>query len=298
MTFGINIPLQLTLQSILPDSLLRGFISGSIFLIAIIVSLYLQTKFIEKRPFGKYGLLVNGFWTIEFLIGCGIAAVQLVVLYGILYLSGNITIGDYFRTPPGATYSFAEGFFSETFSQLAGSVGEELFFRSFLFYLVLESLRPLRKKTLTSALTASIIVSTLFGLAHYSNESASILSTTNLVIDGLMLAVPFLLTGRLGMSIGIHFCWNLLQGAVFGAGISGTSAKVSVIKVVTSDNLLTGGAFGPEGSILILLLDAIAVGLVFLWSKTQKQKGLLSPLIVNEAADAGAGPSDLTLKTA
>lgn len=281
LTLAINIPLQLLLQEVLSEGLLRGYLSASIFLTSISVSLYVQARFIEKTVFTKYGLHVNGIWIAEFLVGCGIAAVQLIVFYSIMYFSGSLSIEGYFWMPPDVTYSFVAGFISETFSQLIGSVGEELFFRSFLFYLVLESLRPLRKEPLSKALLASLIVSLLFGLAHYTNEHATLLSTVNLALDGMMLAIPFLMTGRLGMSIGIHFSWNLLTGAVFGAGVSGNLAKVSIMQIVTPDNLFTGGAFGPEGSVLILLLDIIAVGIIFLWWKTQKQKSLLSPAILD-----------------
>jgi uncharacterized protein len=291
LTFAINIPLQLLLQKALPEGLLRGYLSASIFLASILVSLYLHAKLLEKTPFTKYGLLINVNWIIEFLVGCCIAAVQLMVFYCTMYFSGNLHIESYFWMPPDVSYSFVAGFLSETFSQLIGSIGEELVFRSFLFFLILESLRQLKKEPVTKSLLASLVVSLFFGLAHYSNESATLLSTVNLAMDGLMLAIPFLMTGRLGMSIGIHFSWNLLLGAVLGAGVSGNLAKVSVLRMLTPDNLFTGGAFGPEGSVLVLLLDSIAVGIIFLWWKTQKQKNLLSPFIQGVASGAGPGSS-------
>jgi len=296
-TFAINIPLQILLQEVLSEGLLRGYISASIFLVSIIISLYLQARLIEKTPFAKYGLHINATWLTEFLVGCCIAAVQLAIFYCIMYFSGNLSIEGYFRMSPDASYSFVAGFLSEIFSQFIGSIGEELFFRSFLFYLLLESFRHLRKELISKALISSVVISLLFGLAHYTNESATVLSTVNLAIDGVMLAIPFLITGRLGMSIGIHFSWNLLQGAVFGAGVSGNLAKVSVVQILMPDNLLTGGAFGPEGSVLVFLLDIIAVGIIFLWWKIQKQKSLLSPHIVHFASDPNMGAYNFELKT-
>jgi uncharacterized protein len=297
LTFALNIPLQLLLQEILSEGLFRGYMSAFVFLLSIIVSLYVQVRFIEKTSFSKYGLHINVPWITEFVVGCGIAAMQLVVFYCIMYFSGNMVIESYFWLPQDVSYSFSAGFVSEIFGQLIGSIGEELFFRSFLFYLVLESLRQLRKEPLSKAWLASLIISLLFGLAHYTNESATLVSTVNLAIDGVMLAIPFLITGRLGMSIGIHFSWNLLQGAVFGAGVSGNLAKVSMIRILTPDNIFTGGAFGPEGSVLILLLDIIAVGLIFLWWKIQKQKQFLSPVIIERVSDVSDGSMHLKLKT-
>lgn len=297
ITFAINIPLQLLLQQMLTEGLIRGYFSATIFLTSIITSLYLETRLIEKTPFTKYGLQLNRTWMNEFVVGCGIAAVQLIVFYSLMYVTGNLRIESYFWMPPEVSYSFAAGFFSEAFGQLVGSIGEELFFRSFLFYLVLESLRHLRKEPLSKALLASIVISLLFGLAHYTNESATLLSTINLAIDGMMLAIPFLLTGRLGMSIGIHFSWNLLQGAVLGAGVSGNLAKVSIIQIQMPDNLFTGGAFGPEGSVLILFLDMIAAGIILLWWKFQKQSGSVNPTLMHLASNGNHAPFNFKMKT-
>lgn len=278
-TFALNIPLQTLLQQVLQEGLLRGYLSASIFLFSALISLYAQTRFLEKVPISKYGLSINTGWMGEFLVGCSIAAVQLVVFYAIMFLSGSMHIESSFWLPPGSSYSFMSGFFSELFSQLVGSFGEELFFRSFLFFLFLEALRRFNMAPLHNALVSSIAISLLFGLAHYSNEGATVLTTLNLAIDGMMLAIPFLVTGRLGMSLGIHFFWNLLSGAVFGAGVSGNLSKVSLLRIQLDDNLLTGGAFGPEGSVLIVLLDALAVVLIYLWWRTQNQKSLLCPAI-------------------
>ena len=41
---------------------------------------------------------------------------------------------------------------------------------------------------------------------------------------GVMLAAAYLLTGRLWLSMGIHFAWNFTQGGIFGAAVSGRSA--------------------------------------------------------------------------
>lgn len=99
---------------------------------------------------------------------------------------------------------------------------------------------------------------------HMDNEGATLVSTINLGLYGVILCLPFLITGRLGMSTGMHFSWNLVQGVFFGFAVSGNSTEVSIISVDMSNNALTGGFFEPEGSVLFLFICVIAVALLLL----------------------------------
>ena len=84
---------------------------------------------------------------------------------------------------------------------------------------------------------------------------------------GLMFCALYALTGRLWVPIGLHAAWNLAQGYLFGAVVSGTdlggAIAVSTARPGTHP-WLTGGAFGPEGSLLALLLVG-AVTATALW---------------------------------
>ena len=82
-----------------------------------------------------------------------------------------------------------------------------------------------------------------------------------------MICLPLLITARLGISIGIHFSCNLVQGVIFGFAISGDIAKTPMVNMEMPNNLLTGGVFGPEEGLLLILLDIIAVMLVLYWKK-------------------------------
>jgi len=238
-------------------------------LASVLIGLYIQSRFFEKSSFNHYGLSPTIGWLGEFAFGCLIAAVQLILFFSLMMVTGNIEVTNYFVTSAD-NFSFLAGFLSEAFGQLVGSTAEEVFFRAFLFYLAFEALKPAIENLRNRAVIACIIISPLFGLAHAFNEGATILTTINLTIDAMMLSAAFLVTGRLGMAIGIHFAWNLMQGAVLGLGNSGTLSKVSIIQTSMPDNLLTGGAFGPEGSILLVVLDIIALIMILSWKMYHK----------------------------
>ncbi len=279
ITFSINIPLQIILQKLLGQGLLRGYISGSIYFLSVLISLYIQIKYLDKSSFKKYGLKLNNIWFKEFSFGFLIPIIQLSIFFIFLYLTGNLTISNYFTTS-SSDYSFIEGFLSEFFGLIIGSSAEEIFFRAFLFYLVYEALRTLKKDPTKRALLILFLIAPLFGLAHINNTGATIVSTINLGLDAILMCLPFLITGRLGMSIGMHLSWNLFQGAVFGFAISGNIAKASILKVNIVDNLITGGSFGAEGSILLIVLDLIAIAFILLWKKHYNYKRFINPYII------------------
>lgn len=266
IAFGINVPLQIGLQAVLDQGNLRGVLSGTIYFISVVFSLFIQIKFLDRSSFKKYGLAIDKIWIKEFMFGSFISLIQLSLFFVIMYLSGNLQIVGYF-VKGSPDYSFLEGFLSDMFALIIGSSIEEIFFRSFLFFLLFESLQTIIKDRKKRVVFVIVVISALFGLAHMGNNGATFLSGINLVFDALLMAFAFLITGRLGMSIGIHFAWNLIQGSVFGFAISGNIAKATIISVSMPNNLLTGGTFGPEGSILLGLLDIIAVLLIVYWKR-------------------------------
>ncbi|MEP4091612.1 CPBP family intramembrane glutamic endopeptidase [Reichenbachiella sp.] len=265
----ISAPLQIGLREVLDKGLMRGNLSALINVCAVVGSLYVLIKYIERSSFEKFGLKIEGTWMTEFVFGCMIAVVQLSLFFLAMRLTGNLVIQDYF-TVNSPDFTFIQGFISELFRQVTVGFAEEIEFRAFLFYIVYETLNGFKKDRAKNAIIACLLVSPLFGLAHFSNDGATIFSTINLGLDAMMIALPFMITGRLAISIGMHFSWNAMQGAIFGFANSGHIAKASIISSTMPDNLWTGGDFGPEGSVLLLVMDALAVLLIIFWKKHKK----------------------------
>ena len=75
---------------------------------------------------------------------------------------------------------------------------------------------------------------------------------------GVLLGVAFKYSGSLWLPIGIHWAWNFTQGNVFGFSVSGSAKTASVFDpTVCGPELITGGAFGPEASVITVVLCSL-----------------------------------------
>jgi membrane protease YdiL (CAAX protease family) len=132
---------------------------------------------------------------------------------------------------------------------LIAGVGEELAVRGGLFRVLEDSV---------GTLVALVISAAVFGLLHASNKGATPVSTAAIAIEaGVLLAAAYAMTRNLWFPIGLHFGWNWTEGGVFGEAVSGGAMKGAVKISMTGPDLLTGGAFGPEASVVAIAVSVI-----------------------------------------
>ena len=174
----------------------------------------------------------------ELPLGIGIG---IVLFAAVMFLL--LAVGDYHPEGWGTAWPLVAG---ALFAVLS-AVLEEIIFRGFLY-------------RLTSALFgtwgALLLTSVLFGAGHIANPSATVGSSAAIALEaGILLGAAYALTQRLWLPIGIHAGWNFAEGSIFGMTVSGFSGgKSSLIRgTLHGPTLLTGGAFGPEASILAVV---------------------------------------------
>ena len=121
---------------------------------------------------------------------------------------------------------------------------------------------------------AALVSSLFFGLAHLANRNSTAVSTINIVLGGLLLSLPILMTGELAASIGLHISWNLFEGTVYGFPISGADEKTHVLTIQqTGPELWTGGTFGPEAGLVCIVWMLIAALLLVIWFRVRGLAG-------------------------
>ena len=149
------------------------------------------------------------------------------------------------------------------FGERLVAVGEEILFRGILF-------RWIDSKW---GFVPALIVSALFfGVAHIFQPGASWWSSIAIAIEaGLLLAAAYKYSGTLWLPIGIHWGWNFFQGNIFGIEVSDSDAGESlIIPEISGPDILTGGAFGAEASIVAFLLG-LALSVWFIVKVVKKK---------------------------
>lgn len=131
---------------------------------------------------------------------------------------------------------------------LGVAVTEELMFRGF-------GLQALEQ--LLGSWGALLVTASFFGLAHLLNPGATVWSSIAIAIEaGGLLGAAFIWRRNLWFVIGLHFAWNTTV-ALLGLPVSGHSAPGLMAVDVSGPALLTGGAFGIEGSVMTVALGVL-----------------------------------------
>lgn len=124
---------------------------------------------------------------------------------------------------------------------------------------------------------AAIALSAIFGLVHGMNPGESPIGLFGAAAIGFIFCLSLWYTGSLTWAIGFHAAWNWGESYFYGTPDSGTVAAGTLL--VTSAHgsaLLSGGATGPEGSVLELVLMAlIGAAMYWFWGRHQAEPGPL-----------------------
>ncbi len=123
-------------------------------------------------------------------------------------------------------------------------------------------------------LVAAVIVqAAFFALLHGMNPGMGPLPWINLVLFALFGSFMSLSEGGLWGICAMHGAWNWTQGNFFGVAVSGQQVSDSVFTYspsAGSTDLITGGAFGIEGSLVTTFV--FAAGTVIFWNAWKKHR--------------------------
>ncbi|MDE2110319.1 MAG: CPBP family intramembrane metalloprotease [Alphaproteobacteria bacterium] len=147
---------------------------------------------------------------------------------------------------------------------MVAAVGEELAIRGGVFRILEDSFGT------TVALTLS---AGLFGLLHALNPGATTVSTVAIALEaGVLLGAAYAVSRNLWLPIGLHFGWNFTEGGIFGASVSGGGGGNGIFDVTLKGaDLLTGGAFGPEASVVaVAVCFTAALALIVLTIRNRR----------------------------
>ena len=204
--------------------------------------------------FATIAILENGVWTIGFfapprlavreaMLGCGVAVLLIGAADGLVMLTTRL------RHVAGNGFPWIE----LAAVYLPAVFHEELLFRGYPFQKIWRSHR----------IAAVLVSSLVFAALHAGNNAFSPLAMANLFFAGILLALAYARYERLWFPIGIHLGWNLLSGPILGYNVSGYESSETVLRTVgRGAPWLTGGLFGIEGSIWIVVVELAGIALL------------------------------------
>ncbi len=229
-------------------------------LIVYASSIYIASRWLDRRSFESLGLKVGRQALFDLLAGIGIVLVQLGFIYGIMSSLGWLTF---------------DGFAWEFDAPGTVLMTTLLFFVIFLLVGWNEELlsRGYHLQTIASGLNmfwAVLISSAFFGLLHLDNPHATWVSTAGIFFAGVYQSYGYIRTRQLWLPIGLHVGWNFFEGVVFGFPVSGLDIYALTRIQVTGPVSWTGGAFGPEAG--LILLPSLIVGSALIYWFTRNRK--------------------------
>lgn len=228
---------------------------------------YVMFRFVDQRAWRNSGLIITSTWIKECLMGIVIAGSVMGLIFLTLWQTDGLEITGYGWDRNGQTFWMIPLLYF--FIRMA-SVGfyEEVMARGYLIPNITEGFTFGNITPQKATIIAVVISSSIFGILHASNPNASVTAIINIIFAGVMLAVPFIITGRLALPIGLHFSWNFFQGGIFGFRVSGMEFRHSIIQIQQGGpDWWTGGAFGPEAGLIGIFGILLILGLSLLYLK-------------------------------
>ncbi|MEN8137179.1 MAG: CPBP family intramembrane glutamic endopeptidase [Bacteroidota bacterium] len=221
----------------------------------ILIGIY--RKFIDKKDFFSMGFSIKD-RMFDFFLGFSLGIFLLFIGFFILIVSGNTEVTSIEFKP--------EWLLGYTVFFILVSLHEEVLVRGYL----LNSLMSVSNKYF-----ALLLSSLIFSALHLMNPGISTVSFINIVLAGLLLGSSYIHSKNLWFPLAFHFSWNFFQGPILGFEVSGHDINSFISQNISNNDLITGGIFGFEGSVIttvLLALSIVAVNWFFEKKEALKQK--------------------------
>ncbi len=247
-----------------------SYAAGSLTYIAgMLIVIIGLSRYLDHRPVRDIGLCLNRVWWLDLTTGLVIGALTLGVVALVENKLGwaefTLVPRNSLNTPLPVTALLA------LLNLVAIGFGEEMTFRGYQLTNLAESLgkRAGRKKAI---IIAVFLTSAFFGIAHLLNPNAGLLPALNITLAGLLFGLAYAWSGSLALPLGIHISWGYFEEFIFGYANSGQVPFNSLMQnTVSGPAVWTGGAFGPEGGLLIMVALLVDISLVMFWLKNRKR---------------------------
>ncbi|MPQ44483.1 CPBP family intramembrane glutamic endopeptidase [Clostridium tarantellae] len=223
---------------------------------------YLIAEFKEKRSFFTLGLPLNKNIFLKYLIGflIGIIMLSVIALTIVSLGCGKISFNKI-----NTNFSDIISYIYVLISWIILGASEEIMVRGYMFPSI-----AVKKGVIFSILLTSIY----FGLIHITGKGVNFIAIFNLSLFGILDCLYAIYEESIWGVCALHAAWNFCQGNIFGFIVSGDIVgggslfKTGIIDV----NIINGGIFGPEASIITTIVIIIAIVIILVLQRKKYNK--------------------------
>ena len=213
-------------------------------LLCTVFTVWIFRKFIDRKSMLSLGFKLKDYRN-DLFAGMGWGFLLILIVFLVLWLSGMVNV-------TGIRFNLLS-VFSYFILFIIVALNEEILMRGYILSNLMDSMNKY---------VALVLTSILFSAMHLLNANTSIFSTFNIFVSGILLGIYFIHKRNLWFPIGMHLTWNFFQGPVFGFNVSGNVTDSIAINNITGSELITGGEFGMESSLITTITMLIFITVI------------------------------------
>ena len=217
-------------------------------LIALMVAMAVMGR-VERRSAGDYGLPLRRAFRSQFWRGTAVGFLAVCAIMLTIFAGRGYSFGTLALTPFSALLYAVVWMFVI----FLAAVVEELTFRGYAQF------------TLTDGIgfwPATLLTSAAFGISHRENPGDVWPGVVAVVLFGVFQCLTRRRTGTLWFAVGMHAAFNYGEAFVSSAKDSGFQIEGHLLtSEMHGSKWLTGGPFGPEGSVPALVVVLVLLAL-------------------------------------
>ncbi len=202
---------------------------------------YMELSWEDARdPLRAMGLATRPGSAGEFALGAALGWGMVTVVFVVIVL-----VGTFYVQLSNSSLAWGQ-LVLQVLVLAAGSLAAEIAFRGYPFQKLIQSTGPF---------TATILSGIFFGLLRMETPGATAAAMWISAVAAVLLSVAYLRTRALWLCWGLHFAWLASIGILFGQPLAHNRQASSVVRsYVDGPTWLTGGEYGPEASVITLLM--------------------------------------------
>ena len=214
--------------------------------VATTLSVWIMQRFFDGPSLLDLGLRLRRGWLADVAIGLVLGPVMFLAILLVLVAAGWASV------EPGTIG--ASGLLAAFATYVLVGFSEEVWSRGWVLQ-VLE-----RGRGTTVAVFGSAAI---FALLHIFNPGFGLAALLGLFLAGVLFAQTYVTTRQLWLPIFLHLSWNFSEGPLFWFPVSGMPGEGLLTVKLSGPEVVTGGAFGPEAGLIVMV--GIAIASAALW---------------------------------